>query len=365
MEFGGAAFSVFELSIFGPGEVIGVILTLVVLVFVFRSVVTAFIPLATALAGVAIGVLTLLAAGSVVTLDSTSVILAVMLGLAVGVDYALFIVSRHQRQVRAGVDPEESAGLAVGTAGSAVVFAGGTVVIGLAALAVVRIPFLTVMGLAAAGTVVISVLIAISLLPATLGLLGARIAAGAAGRTPRSRRRAPLGERWVAGVTRRRVPVLIAGVLGLLVFLIPAADLQLALPTDRSDNTAVRAQRLIDEAFGPGYDSPLVVVVQGSAAEAAAATTAEAVRELPGVAAVAPPQALPPGDLALINVIAAGGPDSERTKDLLAGIRQARGPIQAETGTRITVTGPTAVNIDMASCRRRSPCTAPSSSGWR
>ncbi|NEC35035.1 MMPL family transporter, partial [Streptomyces rubrogriseus] len=183
----------------GPTEIIGVLIALAVLVLVFRSLRTALIPIVTALVGVAIGVLSLLATTSVITMDSTSITLSVMLGLAVGIDYALFIVSRHQIQVRQGMDPEESAALATGTAGGAVVFAGATVVIALAALAVVNIPFLTVMGLGAAATVVVSVLIATTLLPALLGFMGQRITSS---RVPALARSAARAERRQADPRR-------------------------------------------------------------------------------------------------------------------------------------------------------------------
>ena len=175
------------------------LIALVVLVITFGSLVAAGMTMLNALLGVGAGMAGLFALSSVVHLTSTAPVLALMLGLAVGIDYSLFITSRYRQYLLDGLAPDEAAGRAVGTAGSAVVFAGATVVIALAGLAVVRIPFLTVMGLAAAGTVAVAVLVAITLLPALLGFVGRRILprkARAGHRQPRraaGRVRLPLG----------------------------------------------------------------------------------------------------------------------------------------------------------------------------
>ncbi|MFD5199098.1 MMPL family transporter [Streptomyces sp. NPDC058375] len=361
VELGGDAF-VPEVKVLGPMEAVGVLIALGVLVLVFRTLRGAIIPVATALVGVAIGVLSLLAMTSVITMDSTSIILAVMLGLAVGIDYALFIVSRHQTQVREGMDPEESAGLATGTAGGAVVFAGATVVIALAALAVVNIPFLTVMGLGAAATVVVSVLIAVTLLPAVLGLVGAGIATSTVPVLRRSAERAQRratatgrpgrGQRWASLVARRPWLVLVTCLLGLGIMAAPAADLRLGLGGGVDPHSSAgRAQTLIDEGFGPGYSGTLVILAQGedkTAVLSAANDLAAQVKELPGVSSVSPPVPASSGDTALVNVTPSSGPESEATKGLLAEIREARGGIEQRTDTTLNVTGTSAVNIDVA-----------------
>ena len=174
--------------------------------------------LLTALIGVGAGMAGLFALSGVVELTSTAPILALMLGLAVGIDYSLFITSRYRQNLLDGLAPEEAAGRAVGTAGSAVVFAGATVVIALAGLSVVGIPFLTVMGLAAAGTVAVAVLVALTLLPALLGFAGHRVLPRKLRSDRRRRRRhagrgrAGFGFRWARLVTRLRVPVILVGV---------------------------------------------------------------------------------------------------------------------------------------------------------
>ncbi|MEU6259718.1 MMPL family transporter [Streptomyces sp. NPDC047043] len=358
VELGGDAFSQSKVEVMGPGEAVGVLIALGVLVFVFRSLRAAVVPVATALVGVAVGVLGLMSLTSVVTMDSTSIILAVMLGLAVGIDYALFIVSRHQTQVRGGMDPEESAGLATGTAGGAVVFAGATVVIALAALSVVNIPFLTVMGLGAAATVVVSVLIAVTLLPAVLGLMGGRIATSTVPVLRRSTERAArrtdrpaAGVRWATLVARRRWTVLVVSLLGLGILALPAAGLRLGLGgTQDPDTSAARAQKLVDDGFGPGYSGTLVVLVQGGekAVASAAGELTSTVKRLPGVAAVSPVVPAKSGDAALISVTPASGPETEATKGVLAEIRHARDAVEDRTGTAVDVTGTTAVNIDVA-----------------
>src|SRR4051795_8034680 len=170
---GGNAFGTTGVTI-GATEFVGVAVAVAVLALTFGSLLAAGMNLLTALVGIAVGMGGLLLTSNVVTLSSTAPTLALMIGLAVGIDYTLFILSRHRTQLAAGMDTEESAARAVGTAGSAVVFAGLTVIIALSGLAVVGIPFLTVMGVGAAGTVLVAVGVALALLPALLGFSGAR-----------------------------------------------------------------------------------------------------------------------------------------------------------------------------------------------
>ena len=186
-------------------EVIGVVVAAFVLVITFGSLVAAGLPLLTALLGIAISIGSITALSGFVDLSSTTSTLALMLGLAVAIDYALFIVSRYRHELAAGREPEEAAGRAVGTAGSAVVFAGLTVVIALAALAVVGIPFMTQMGVAAAGTVAMAVVLALTLLPAMFGFVGGRITGGRVrglrARDPEADGDTPnLGARWARAV---------------------------------------------------------------------------------------------------------------------------------------------------------------------
>jgi RND superfamily putative drug exporter len=338
----------------GPTEVIGVAVAAVVLVITFGSLVAAGLPLLTAVVGVGIGVSAITALTGFVDLSSTSSTLALMIGLAVAIDYALFIVSRYRQELMRGRDPQEAAGRAVGTAGSAVVFAGLTVIIALAALSVVGVPFLTQMGLGAAGTVAIAVLIALTLLPAMLGFAGRRIH----GRRARDREpdaadtagKPTMGLRWARFVTRRPVAVLVVAVLGLAVAAIPAMDLRLGLPDDgmaAPASTQRKAYDLLSSGFGAGFNGPLTVVVDASASIdriAAAQQVADTIKGLPDVAAVSPATFNPAGDTALLQVIPSSGPNDQATTDLVTAIRAQH----YAASIAVAVTGLTAINIDVS-----------------
>nr|WP_206209681.1 MMPL family transporter [Streptomyces sp. SID10362] len=352
----------------GATEVIGIAVAAVVLVITFGSLVAAGLPLLTALIGVGIGVSSITALASALELGSTTSILAMMIGLAVGIDYALFIVSRYRAELAEGREREEAAGRAVGTAGSAVVFAGLTVVIALVGLAVVNIPMLTKMGVAAAGTVAIAVLIALTMIPALLGYAGRRVKpAGAKGRLlGRSRKGEPkpdrpagppkanLGTRWASFVVRRPLAVLLLGVIGLGAAAVPAASLELGLPDDGSQPTSTtqrRAYDLLSEGFGPGFNGPLMVVVDAKGSDApkdAFDDVAGEIKDLDGVVAVTPPAPNKGGDTATITVVPDSKPSSVQTEDLVHAIRDAGGDVEAKTGAETLVTGSTAMNIDVS-----------------
>jgi RND superfamily putative drug exporter len=334
----------------GSAEAIGVVVAAVVLVVTFGSLVAAGMTLLTALLGVAAGMAGLYALSGIVHLTTTAPILALMLGLAVGIDYALFITSRYRHNAREGLEPEQAVARAVGTAGSAVVFAGATVVIALAGLSVVGIPFLTVMGLAAAGTVVVAVLVAVTLLPALLGFAGRRV-------LPRPQRHAQtaaeeggLGFRWARWVIRWRVPVLVAGVIVLGVLALPAPQMRLALPdaaTAPAGSDARRAYDLISQGFGPGFNGRLAVVVSGdSPAQTAAAApeVARLVQQAGGVVAVLPPQVSADGRTAVLGVIPASGPSDVATERLVHDIRARVRAVDAQ----VALTGVTALGIDVS-----------------
>ncbi|MCQ4201552.1 MMPL family transporter [Streptomyces coelicoflavus] len=352
----------------GATEVIGIAVAAVVLVITFGSLVAAGLPLLTALIGVGIGVSSITALASALELGSTTSILAMMIGLAVGIDYALFIVSRYRAELAEGREREEAAGRAVGTAGSAVVFAGLTVVIALVGLAVVNIPMLTKMGVAAAGTVAIAVLIALTMIPALLGYAGRRVKpAGAKSKLlGRSRKDEPkqdapagppkanLGTRWASFVVRRPLAVLLLGVIGLGAAAVPAASLELGLPDDGSQPTSTtqrRAYDLLSEGFGPGFNGPLMVVVDAKGSDApkdAFDDVAGEIKGLDGVVAVTPPAPNKGGDTATITVIPDSKPSSVQTEDLVHAIRDAGGDVEAKTGAETLVTGSTAMNIDVS-----------------
>ncbi|MEX5637587.1 MMPL family transporter [Parafrankia sp. FMc2] len=357
VEYGGSA--VEGLPEQSATEIIGLGVAAVTLVITFGSLVAAGLPLLTALLGVMIGIGTIQIATGFIDLSSSTSTLALMLGLAVGIDYALFVTSRYRHELSEGLDGEEAAGRAVGTAGSAVVFAGLTVVIALAALAVVGIPFLTAMGLAAAGTVAVAVVIALTLLPAVFGFAGQRIVGGGIPglRTPDPENDSTpptMGERWARLAVRRRWPAVVVAVFALGLAAVPATDLRLALPDDStaaSDTTQRKAYDQLSAGFGPGFNGPLLLVVDGAGSpdpKAAADKVAATVTGLPGVAAVSEPTFNETSDTATLSVIPTSGPSEPATEDLVHAIRGQSGALAAATGATTSITGQTAVTIDVS-----------------
>ncbi|REJ04922.1 MMPL family transporter [Microbacterium bovistercoris] len=353
-------------------EAVGLIIALLVLIVTFRSFVVAGLPLITAILGVGISMVGIFAATAFATVSSTTPLLALMLGLAVGIDYSLFIVARHQDQVRAGIDPEESAARSVGTAGSAVVFAGVTVLIALIGLGFAGIPFLTTMGIAASVAVAISVAIAVTLTPAFLGFLKGRVA-GRPKRTPSSRRSARAGadtpaperakrdegrrsfsQRWVGGVTKHPVVVSIAVVLGLGIVAVPALSLNLALPNAGQLPQGSEARVNYDltaEHFGPGFNGPLILtgtIVTSKDPLNLMQDLGDEVAGLPGVAEV--PLATPnaTADTGIVQVVPTTAPDDPKTADLVRELRSHHDEWLDEYGIDLKVTGFTAVAIDIS-----------------
>ncbi|MGX1670710.1 MMPL family transporter [Streptomyces sp. NPDC055400] len=364
VETGGDAVQA-EQEMGGSAELIGIAISAVVLVITFGSLIAAGLPLLTAIIGVGIGVSGIAALGSVLNLSGTTSTLAMMIGLAVGIDYALFIVSRYRAEIAEGREPEEAAGRATGTAGSAVVFAGLTVIVALAGLSVVNIPMLTKMGLAAAATVAIAVLIALTMIPALLGFAGKRalrrkdrknLAKPAAAHSARDAKDAKpnLGTRWARLVLRRPVTVLLIGVLGLGAVAVPATSLELGLPdegTSAPDTTQRKAYDMLSESFGAGFNGPLMVTVDtGGAKDAAAAakTVGTSLAKVDGVAAVTPASVNPAGDTAIITVVPATGPSDHKTEELVKTIRSTASGLEADTDSDVLVTGQTAMTIDFS-----------------
>jgi putative drug exporter of the RND superfamily len=356
VEFGGEATQAEAGS--AATEAIGVLVALLVLAVAFGSMVAAGLPLLTALIGVGVGMAGTLALSSVVELTSTAPILGLMVGLAVGIDYALFISIRHKQHLAEGMDPKESAAMSVGTAGSAVVFAGATVMIALAGLTVVGIPFLTTMGLVAAGMVGVAVLVALTLVPALLGFAGARFnrwpVPGLRGRQARLKTTESAGARWATLVTKRPAAFLLAAVIGTGVLAVPALDLELGLPDEgnlNSETTQRKAYDLLAEGFGPGFNGPLTIVVDAQSSpdpQRAADSAAKAISGLGDVAMVAPATLNPAGDTAIITVFPNSGPAETKTKDLVGAIRDLQPDIEAASGAKVYVTGNTALGIDIS-----------------
>jgi len=337
-------------------EGLGVVVAIVVLLVVLGSVTAAAMPVGTALLGVAIAVEITMLASRVIEVNSTSLMLAVMISLAVGIDYALFIVSRHRDQLSEGLEAEESTARAVATAGSAVVFAGLTVIIALVGLSISGVPFLGVMGVFSAVGVFVEVLLALTLLPAFLGFAGQRLlpkqkSAKASGRT---RPRFDLRAGWVKLVTAVPLVTVVLVVAGLAALAFPAKDLQLALPNS-GRNPASYGDRVtfdvISREFGIGYNGPLVItgtIVESDDPLKITDGLKAEIEKLPGVQLV--PLATPNenADTALIQVIPTTGPDDPKTADLVQLLRDQHDRWLTQWGIDTSVTGATAVQIDVS-----------------
>ncbi|MBN9178037.1 MAG: MMPL family transporter [Microbacterium sp.] len=355
-------------------EIVGVLVALFVLIVTFRSLAVAWFPLVSALIGVALAIALIFASTAFATVSSTTPMLAIMLGLAVGIDYALFIVARHQDQVRAGVPPEESASRATGTAGSAVVFAGVTVLIALIGLGFAGIPFLTTMGIAAAGAVAVAVLVAVTLTPALLGFAKGRVAgwprrrAASTSTSTAASEPAPTAppkqpkkvtqpkkvNRWVMLVTRHPIVTTIAVVVTLGVVAIPAASLQLALPNAGMQPSSSEARQTYDltaEHFGPGANGPLILtgtIVTSTDPLGLMADLKTAVEKIAGVKEVALATPNETADTGLIQVVPTTAPDDPATADLVRELRAHHDEWLETYGVDLKVTGFTAIAIDIS-----------------
>ncbi|MGC5566889.1 MMPL family transporter [Streptomyces sp. FR-108] len=354
----------------GVGEVLGVLVAAVVLLITFGSLAAAGLPLLTAVLGVSISLAGITALSSAFGFSSTVGELAMMLGLAVGIDYSLFVVSRYREERAKGHQPQEATALAVGTAGSAVVFAGLTVVIALLGLSVIGVPMLSKMGIGSAGAVVVGVLIALTAVPALLGfwphaVLSRRDREGG----PRSRTKilslvgrtrtagtatkAPAGVRWAQFVVRRPLPVLLLSVIGLGALAVPSLDLRMGMPGDEAKSTATTERRAYDalaEGFGPGFNGPLTVVVDVKEAtdpQAAVTAVSDKLTGTEGIVSVSPARFNEAKDTAVIAAVPSTAPTSRQTQDLVHTIRSERSAVESSTGADFKVTGTTALNIDV------------------
>lgn len=342
-------------------EAIGIVLALIFLYALFRSLKTAVIPLFTALIGVAVTELLIQASTGSLDVMATAPMLALMIGLAVGIDYALFIVSRYRDELREGVDPAKAAAIATATAGSAVVFAGVTVIIALIGLFVAGIPFLTIMGVAAALGVAMAIAVAVTAIPAILRYLGRSPLGRSAARKrdqaekkPR-RARATLGERWVGVATRHPVVTLVAGFAVIAVMALPAAGLQLSLPDNGSEpagNTARDTYDLVAEEFGEGFNGPLIVTVDLLDSVDPVADMdrlGEDLGRIDGVREIAMATPEPSGSVGIVQVIPDSAPDSAETTDLVHDLRSERDRIESDYPVSdLRVTGITAVQADVS-----------------
>ncbi len=337
----------------GPGEIAGVIIAYVILAITFASFLIAGMPILTALIGLGIGILLILIGTNYFDISSVSLTLAGMLGLAVGIDYALFIFSRFKQQLKKGYSVKDSVAIANGTAGNAVVFAGITVIIALIGLSVVKIPFITTMGLATAVVVLFSIIVAIIVVPAILGLVGHRIHPEKSNSFLRKITRANTktnSNKWGKFVTRHPFLVAIVGITTLITLAIPFFHLNLGLPNN-GDKPYEFAERegydLLAEGYGEGFHSTLVVIADPlsiiDTTEDNIEQLSKKISELDGVKTVTSAMPNQAGDKFIMNVTPENGPTDPETKEIVKEIRE----LSDEHSIKVMVTGSTAVNIDV------------------
>jgi RND superfamily putative drug exporter len=357
-------------ELFGISEILGIAIAAMVLIIMLGTLIAAGLPLLMAVVGVAVGVGGTFALSGAVDMSSISPMLALMLGLAVGIDYSLFIVNRHRSQLLTGMDPEESVAMATGTSGNAVMFAGLTVIIALAALVVPGLPFLAVMGLSAAATVAVAVVVALTLTPAVLSLMGRKLISKRAWAKAERHNAAPGHESqdrareehrsshgWGGLVTRHPVLALLAGVALLGVLAVPAGQLRLALPDGGSEpveSQAFKAYDVTGRSFGEGMTGPIVVVGDfpaGLTAEEAQAKqfdVADILRGVDNVTAAVPLALSEDRRTAVFQVIPKEGPASASTVQVVSELRARNAEIKEATGVGIGLTGQTAGNVDVS-----------------
>ncbi|MGK2895975.1 MAG: MMPL family transporter [Candidatus Saccharimonadales bacterium] len=399
-EAGGDIVRLAPAEILGIGEILGVIVAAVVLIVMFKTVFAAGVPLVVAIFALITGVGAVFALSGIVEINATTPVLAVMLGLAVGIDYSLFILSRYRSYILEGDNHETAIASSIGTAGNAVVFAALTVVIALSALSVIQIPLLTTMGLAAAGTVAIAAVAAVTLLPALAGLIGERILSkkqqGAyhASKVHHELHVSHTSAWYKAGdfIARRPLPVIAVVVVLLASLSYPLTDLRLGLPTDEyaaSDTTQKKAYEILSRGFGEGFNGPLIVLAEnikspttqeveqtrlallsgqlplpagqqlvGQEAKnhdevarmlakySKAQQIAGQLATRPGVASAVPASITSSGTEALIQVIPTSGPSDEATVDLIKNLRKDN-DVLGDSDVQLSVTGTTAIQTDI------------------
>lgn len=342
-------------SVVGPGEIVGLLVAAVVLLLILSTVIGAALPLISALFGIGVALLGALSFSSLVEFVSVTPVLALMLGIAVGIDYSLFILNRHRIQLKHGTPLPESIGLANGTSGTAVVFAGSTVVVALLALNITGIPFLGLMGTVGAASVAVAVLIAITFTPALLSLVGMRIL--------RRKERAAIGHPQATKVPTKAMPTwralvtLVAGVAVLGVIALPALQLRLGLPDGSSeavDSSQYKAYSVTAKQFGAGQNGALLVVADlpgettGDALLAQEATIGEKIAAQAHVSAVLPIGESSDSTVVAFQVIPTTGPSAQETEDLVHDLRDLS-PLSTSDGEVVLgVAGNASANIDIS-----------------
>ncbi len=341
LEMGGDLFGAFPDDAGSAGELVGILVAAAILLLAFGSLVAAALPLAMAALGLAVGMSTITVLAGVTEVPTFATVLGAMVGLGVGIDYALFVLARHREHLAHGVEVHEAAGRAVATAGQPVVFAGGTVVVSILGMAVAGVPFMTMGGFAIAIVVLIMVIASVTLLPALLGLAGHRVNRRRRTAHPRTGG-VPSWRRWIGHVNRHPARYAIGAFALLLAAAAPVLALRVGIPDDGSmpsSRTERRAYDLVAQAFGPGTNGPLVVAVDTAGDPTVPGRLATAVAADPGIASVAPPRADHGGRITSLIAFPTSGPQEQATADTVLRLRSSvlpsvvgAGPAQAHVG---------------------------------
>ncbi|MGW7203153.1 MMPL family transporter [Streptomyces sp. NPDC054837] len=358
IEMGGSLFYAFSDPDGGASELIGLLAAAAILFLAFGSLVAAALPIGMAVFGLTVGVATMTVLAGVTDVPTFAPVLGSMVGLGVGIDYALFVLARHREYLACGLDPQAAAGRAVATAGRPVVFAGGTVVVSILGMAVANVPFMTVGGVAVSIVVLTMVLASVTLLPAFLGAAGSRLArAGRIGRALQTRklgrlarRRHPAAgsahaagwRRWIGHVSQHPVPYAVGAAGLLLTATLPVLGLRVGLPDDGSlphSRTERRAYDLVAKGFGPGTNGPLVIAADPTGDPGVLDRLVEAVAADPGIASVAPTHIDRATGIATLVVFPTSSPQDKATADTIARLRTdvlpaaiGHGPARAHVG---------------------------------
>lgn len=347
LETGGDLFFAFEEAPTGPGEVAGIVVAMIVLLTAFGSFVAMGLPIGMALFGLVVGVAAMKLVTYLIDIPAWAPELAAMVGLGVGIDYALFLVTRHREHLAQGMPVPEAVGRALATAGQAVLFAGGTVVVAILGLLVAGIPFVTGGGVAISAIVLVMVLASLTLLPALLGLAGHRI--NGRRRTPHRPSRG--WYRWGAHVTRRATAYLVGGAVLMLALAAPVLALNLGFPDDGTkpeSRTERRAYDLIAKGFGPGANGPLVIAVDVSQDASIVTPLADAVAADQGIASVGDPSIDLKAGVATLVAQPTTSPQDEATQGTVARLRSEVFPaVLDDTLTTAHVGGQTATFADL------------------
>lgn len=341
-------------------EGVGIIIAYVILAITFVSFLAAGLPIITAIIGLVFSVLIIGVGTQFVEFQAVSLSLAGMLGIAVGIDYALFIITRFKQQLAKGSSVQESISIAIGTAGSAVVFAGLTVIIGLLGLAITKIPFLTMMGISAAISILTAVFVSIIVLPAILGMVGHKIGPSKNNkflqRITQGKAKNADSNKWGKVVTKRPMLLSIITIALLVTCTIPFFHMNLGLPTDGTqlsvETTERKAYDLLTEGYGEGIHSTLVVVARTKEVTSKTPQDINKIQQelsqLSGVKNVSPAIPAPSEQVYMIRITPETGPNATETKELVNIIRGKSEKTEKDSQIELMVTGMSAVNIDIA-----------------